>query len=178
MRQKLLVHYLFLFSFFIFVAIRRNLFSWLGLSFWFGGILGTLLPDLDHLFYAFVYKEESSSFLSFKSYLSQKKYLSAFVSLFKKDDKEGVSVFHSFSFQLLFFVLTFWIVTSSSSLFALGLVLSFSLHLLVNQFSELMEKGNLDSWSLGFFKFDVPRDKHFIYWLVLVVIFVLFSLVF
>lgn len=140
--------------------------------------MGTLLPDLDHLFYAFVYKERSSSFLSFKSYLSQKKYLSALLSLFEKESKGGVSVFHSFSFQLLFFVLTFWIVTSSSSLFALGLVLSFSLHLLVNQLSDLLERGDLKSWSLGFFKFEVPQDKHLIYWFILVSVFLLFSLVF
>ncbi len=178
MKQKLLVHYLFLFSFFIFVAIRRNFFSLGSFPFWIGGLIGTFLPDLDHIFYSFFYKEESKSFLSFKTFLSQKKYVSAFYSLLENDDSIGVSAFHSFSFQLLFFILTFWIFTSSSSLFAVGLVLAFTLHLLVNQLSDLLVKGNLDSWSSGFFRLEIPKGKHLFYWLSIFALFVLISFVF
>ncbi len=178
MKQRLLVHYLFFFSFFIFVAIRKNLFSFNSLPFWIGGLVGTVLPDLDHIFYSLVYKEKSKSFLSFKNFLSQKKYLSAFCSLLEKGDGSEVSAFHSFSFQILFFILTFWIITSSSSSFAVGLVLAFTLHLLVNQLSDLLSKGSLDSWSFGFFKLEVPKDKHLVYWFVIFALFVLISFVF
>lgn len=178
MKRKLLIHYLFFFSFFIFVAMRRGFFSLGSIPFWVGGLIGTLLPDLDHVFYSFVYKDKSVSFLSFKSLLYQKKYLSAFYSILEKSDTSEVSAFHSFSFQLLFFVLTFWIVTSSSSVFAVGLVMAFTLHLLVDQLNDLLSKGNLGSWYSGFFNLEIPEDKHVFYWFAILVLFILVSFVF
>ncbi len=56
------------------------------------------------------------------------------------------SPFHSIVFSGLFSIVSFFIVTSSASLFASGLVLSLFLILILRQVGEWQVAGNLDSW--------------------------------
>jgi hypothetical protein len=60
------------------------------------------------------------------------------------------SPFHTIVFTLLFCVLSFFVVTSSDSLFARTMVLSVYLQLVLRQIGERNVVGNLDSWYRAF----------------------------
>jgi hypothetical protein len=59
-------------SFFILISVYRD---WLSLSFmpfWLGGIMGTLLPDIDYLIYVYVFKPKESSSQEVAGLISQR----------------------------------------------------------------------------------------------------------
>lgn len=146
MRRELFIHFAFWFSFFVFVAIFRHYFSLNDWPFWLGGIVGVFLPDLDHIIYVyFVRPQELTS--QRVNYLVNHKELWRSVELLyeTRSERRGL-IFHTAFFQIIFFVVTFWFLTSSGSLFGWGLVLSFSLHLIVDQAVDLMETKNFDNW--------------------------------
>ncbi|HTK03483.1 MAG TPA: hypothetical protein VL401_01815 [Alphaproteobacteria bacterium] len=75
-------------------------------------------------------------------------------------------IFHTIFFQIIFLVLTFWILTSSGSLFGKGLVLSFALHLSVDQLAGLQEEKNLGN-------LNINQSKT--YWMVTTIIVLVFG---
>jgi hypothetical protein len=99
----------------------------------------------------------------------------------KKDLRRGVEllyetrgerrglIFHTVFFQLIFLVLTFWMMSSSGSLFGKGLVLSFALHLSIDQIVDLTEVGNFDNWlRYSPIQLDFKRAKN--YWLITLIL--------
>ncbi len=62
--------------------------------------------------------------------------------VFKIEPKPYRNVF----FQTAFILMTLFIITSSGSLMGAGLVLSIYLNMILSQFKEIQEKGNLDEW--------------------------------
>jgi hypothetical protein len=70
------------------------------------------------------------------------------------------SPFHSIVFLGLFAAVSFFIVTSSGNLFAIGLVLSLFFNLLFSQVHEWMTKHTLDSW-FTMVNADVPPKTQF-----------------
>jgi hypothetical protein len=85
-------------------------------------------------------------------------------------------IFHSGLFQLIFIVLAFFVVTSSGSLFARGVVLAFFLHLLVDQAVDLVETGNMDNWTGGY-RLETSNNQAKIYWSIMFLILLLLSFV-
>ena len=49
-------------------------------------------------------------------------------------------IFHTVEFQVIFTILTFWVVTSSGSLFARGLVLGYFLSLTIFNLKKFIDK--------------------------------------
>jgi len=79
--------------------------------------------------------------------------------------------------QVVFVPFSFFVMTSSCSLFGVGLVLSMFLVMLYRQTLELKERGNLDSW-FWVIKTEVSLKTQQIYWAVMAGIFVFLSLLF
>jgi hypothetical protein len=104
------------------------------------------LPDIDHILYVYFLKPQELTSQRV-NYLLDKKHIWRSVELLyeTRTERKGL-IFHTVLFQIIFLVLTFWIMSSSSSLFGKGLVLSFSLHLTVDQLVDLMEIGTFDNW--------------------------------
>lgn len=67
-------------------------------------------------------------------------------------------IFHTATFQIIFMILTFWIITSSGSPFGRGLVLAFALHLSIDQIVDINETGGLSNWFKNFPLWQ-PADK-------------------
>ena len=90
-----------------------------------------------------------------------------------RSERRGL-IFHTAFFQIIFLVLTFWIMTSSGSIFGKGIVLAFSLHILIDQIVDLTEMKTFDNW-LRFspWYLDLPKAK--IYWLVMLILTILFG---
>jgi len=174
MRRELFLHFSFWFAFFIFITLVRqyiNLNYW---PFWIGGLLGVFLPDIDHIIYVyFVQPQELTS--QRVGYLMDKKEVKRSVELLyeTRSERRGL-IFHTIFFQIIFLVLTFWMMSSSGSLFGQGLVLSFALHLSVDQIVDLTEMGNLSNWFKNLpFSLDLKQSQ--IYWLTSTALVVLFG---
>lgn len=79
-----------------------------------------------------------------------------------RSERRGL-VFHTAFFQIIFFIVLFWFLTSSGSAFGIGLVLAFALHLAVDQLIDLNDLGNFDNW-LKYSPWYLDYGKAKIYW--------------
>jgi hypothetical protein len=164
MRRELFLHFSFWFSFFVFITLIKQYFNLGYWPFWLGGLIGVILPDIDHLIYVYFIKPTDLTSQRI-NYLVDKKELWRSVQLLyeTRSERKGL-IFHTIFFQLIFFVLTFWMLSSSGSLFGRGLVLSFILHLSVDQLIDLNDLKNLENWFTHLpFSFDFKQSK--IYWI-------------
>lgn len=136
MKRELALH----FGVFVLFAILVILFKrWFDISYWpflVGGILGTLLPDIDHLIYVYFLSPQDLTSQRV-SYLLNKRDIGRSLSLLyeTRSERKGL-IFHSTVFQIIFWILTFLVVTSSGSIFGRGIVLAFSLHLILDQWID------------------------------------------
>ena len=155
MKKQIAVHFLFLAAFLLLISLLRNWLEFTYINFWIGGIIGTILPDLDRLVYVYILRPGEDSSKKASALLSQGATAESLDMMVKiEEDKE--LIFHTILFQVVFLVFAFFIVTSTGSLLGRGIVLAFLLHILIDQTVLLMEKGNFDSW---FRKVSFQLDK-------------------
>ena len=91
-----------------------------------------------------------------KSLIDQKKYRLVAKSFSGTAGRRTRQIFHTAHFYLTFTALTFFVITSSNSLFGRGIVLGFCLSLLVTKYFDFRDLGNLDHW---FDKLGLRLDK-------------------
>jgi hypothetical protein len=169
MRRELFLHFAFWFSFFLFVAIVRQYFSLGSWSFWLGGLVGIFLPDLDHIIYVYFVQPQELTSLRVNHLVGKKDLRRGVELLYETRGERRGLIFHTVFFQLIFLVLTFWMMSSSGSLFGKGLVLSFALHLSIDQIVDLTEVGNFDNWlRYSPIQLDFKRAKN--YWLITLIL--------
>jgi hypothetical protein len=146
MKKELITHFSFLVAFFIFISIFRGWLTYAYLPFWFGGIIGTILPDLDHIIYTYFLRPHELTSQRVHRLVYEKDLKRTWDLLAATRTERGSLIFHTAYFQMIFLVFAFLVITSSGSLLGKGLVLAFVLHLLLDQFIDLVETGNLDNW--------------------------------
>jgi hypothetical protein len=162
MKRELFIHFAFWFAFFVLISIFNNYLSLSYWPFWVGGLVGTLIPDIDHLIYVFFLSpgDLTSQRVNF---LLRKKEVFRVVSLLYETRSERKNlVFHTFIFQLIFLGLTFFILSSSSSIFVRGLVLAFSIHTVVDQLADTLDLKNLNNWG-KLFPFELNYKNSMLY---------------
>lgn len=165
MKRELFIHFSFWFFFFVLVAVVKHYFDLNLWPFWVGGLVGVILPDIDHLIYVYFIKPTDLTSQRI-NYLVNKKSLARSVELLyeTRSERKGL-IFHTIFFQAIFFVLTFWMLSSSGSYFGRGLVLSFILHLSVDQLMDLNDDKSLENWFTNLpFKLDYKQSKK--YWII------------
>lgn len=164
MRRELFIHYSFWFSFFVFISLIKHYFTLDFWPFWLGGIVGTVMPDLDHIIYFYFVSPTDLTSQRF-NFLLQRKEIGRMLTLLyeTRTERKGL-IFHTIFFQMIFLLLTFWMLTSSGSLFGRGLVLAFALHLSVDQLMDLTELKNFDNW-MKYSPIALDFQKSQIYWL-------------
>lgn len=165
MKREAFIHFAFLISFFIFISLVKKWFSLPYWPFWVGGLIGTLLPDLDHAIYALYLRPQDLSSQRV-SYMLQKRNIWATIKFLEETRRERTRlIFHSASFELIFLILTFWVISSSGSVFGQGIVLSFLLHLIIDQATDITETGGLTNWFRTFVIWT-PTEKRqaWIWW--------------
>lgn len=176
MKKEIFVHLSFLVSFLIFVSLLKG---WLSLSywpFWLGGIVGTILPDIDHLLYVFFLRPQELTSQRVGYMVGKRDFLGSMNLLAETRAERTKLIFHTATFQLIFLVLTFFVLTSSGSVFGRGMVFAFSLHLLVDQAVDFTDMGSLSNWFRNF-PVSLEISKQRIYWwanLVLLLFFAFF----
>ncbi len=137
MKRIFFIHVSFLVSFFIILSLIN---SWFNLSFWplwLGALIGSFLPELDSLIYIFFVNSQELTSQRVIFYFKKGSFLTALKLLFDTSAERVNLVFHSLSFITVLYILLFWLVTSSGSIFGKGVVFAMLLHLIV---SELIKR--------------------------------------
>jgi hypothetical protein len=155
MRREIFIHFAFLISFLILTSIFKNYLSLSYWPFWLGGIIGTILPDIDHFIYVFFLNPQELTSQRVSFLLKRREVWRIFSLLSETRAERKDLVFHTFLAQIIFLILAFWVITSSNSLLGMGAVLGFSLHLSVDQLVDIFDLKNLGNWGKLFsFDFD------------------------
>ena len=149
MKKDLAIHFTFAIALFVLITLFRDWFSLGFVAFWIGGVLGTLLPDVDHLIYVYILKPNEAASHKIASLISQRRILTTWDTLASTSaDRKGLLI-HNAPFQILFLIFSILIVTSGS-LIGMGIALGFMLHLILDEVVDLVEIGNFDGWFSGF----------------------------
>lgn len=146
MKKEILFHLTFFIVFFILVSLFRE---WLNLNywpFWFGGLLGIFFPDIDNLIYVYFFRPFESTSQKVSNMLRKGEVLTAIKLLSATRRERTKLIFHTLSFQMIFIIFAFLVITSSGSILGRGFVLGFLLHLSINQIIDLLENSSLSSW--------------------------------
>lgn len=153
MRKEILAHTI---PFILLFALVSVLKGWISLSFWpffVGGLIGTILPDIDHIIY--VYYLRPHELTSQRAiYMTQRGDLIKTWQLLTATRSERTSlVLHTAAFHIIFIILGFLLLTSSGSLLGRGIVLAFLLHLTTDQIMDYLSTRNINNWTskLGLF---------------------------
>jgi len=146
MKKDLITHFIYMLAFIILVALYRQ---WIALEYLpllFGGIIGTLLPDVDHLIYVYLLRPNESVSKQVSSMVEKRDVIKSWDVLANTRTERKYLIIHSAHFQLIFLAFAFFVITSSGSMLGRGLVLAFSLHILIDQIIDYMETKKLDHW--------------------------------
>lgn len=171
MKKDLLTHFGFLIAFFTLITLFKGKFELAFIPFWVGGVIGTLLPDIDHLLYVYLFKPEEATSQEVTNLISKNKYKESWDRLMLSRLQRTDLIFHTASFQVLFLVFAFLVISSTISLVAEGIVLAFSLHLIVDQLVDFIETKSYQSW---FAKFPIVLNDSQKRWYLVGNVFALF----
>ncbi len=146
MKKELALHFLTSIILFVVISLLRNYLNIIFWPLWVGALVGTVLPDIDHLIYVYYLRPHELTsqrimYAAGKGQLQESWHLLATT----RSERTNL-ILHTVTFQILFVVLSFLVVTSSSSLLGRGLVIAFLLHLLVDEVIDLKQNGNLSNW--------------------------------
>jgi hypothetical protein len=163
MRRELFIHFSLWFSYFVLISLINGLFKTHYWPFWLGGLIGMILPDLDHLIYAYFIKPTDLSSQRVLNHLKTKDFKRGLSLLYETRNERRELVFHSIFFQLIFLVPLFWILSSSNSFFGRGLAISFALHLAIDQLIDYVESGSLENWFNNLpFRLNSEQSKNYL----------------
>ena len=139
MKKDILNNFIFLVSYFLLITLVKKYFSLDYWPFWIGGIAGLFLANIDHLLHIFVFKPYELTSQRVISLLKGRSYKETLRLLYDTKDERVDLIFHTVNFQIIFIVLTFWLLSSSGNLFGRGLVLAFLLNLVVYLLRKLLK---------------------------------------
>jgi hypothetical protein len=141
MKHGIIIHILVSILFLVLVGTVKD---WLHLSYWLiwvGGALGLLLPDLDHLIYIFFIGPQELTSQRVIYLLRNRNLLGAVKLILETRAERKDLVLHSNLFLVVALILTFWILTSSSSVIGAGLVSGAMVHLLLDRVKTALYHG-------------------------------------
>lgn len=183
MKKEILIHTAYLLIFSLLVILFKKYFLPLNLNsifnislFLLGGAVGTILPDIDHLIYIFFLSPQDLTSQRVNYMLGKREIWQTLEVLSTTREERRQLIFHTVHFQIIFWILTFLVISSSGSLMGRGLVLAFSLHLIIDQLLDLMKIDNLDNWFRQV-SIQLEKEKYMFYWLGNVILLLLFGLV-
>jgi len=160
MKREISVHLVLLFLFLAIVAIFRHFFNLDSWPFWIGTIIGNFLPDLDHIIYLLFLEPQDLTAQRTDFLVNKREFRRAIELLYETRAERKNLIFHTILFQIIMIILTFWMMSSSASVFGKGLSLAFLIHLCVDQLVDLFDTKSLSSW-FNFlpFKFEFNQSK-------------------
>jgi|SRR5581483_9841359 len=156
MKRELALHLVTGIVLFVLISLLKGYLSFSFWPFWVGALIGTVLPDIDHIIYVYYlrpYELTSQRVM----YQAQKGNLVQSWNLLASTRNERTDlILHSFLFQIIFVILGFLVMTSNGKLLGRGIVVAFLLHLFVDEIWDLRANGNLANWLKNF---PIELDK-------------------
>lgn len=139
----LLILFVFIFAVWLFNQIAYYEFIYLLLGF----ALGSFFLDIDHLIY-WLYLQPNLEESRLAQAAIKKKDYKSILRLLEITHKNHISlIFHHYFFQIVLVLASFFIFTSSSSVFAMAFLLALNIHLLVDEFVDLSrDPHHLQTW--------------------------------
>jgi hypothetical protein len=135
-KKELTTHYLLTLVWLVGVSLLRWKWNLELIGLWLGALVGTMILDLDQIFYALLIYPEPKA-----HQLWQQGRIRALLEYLAETYSQRIKLpFHNALFQVGFLVFSFWVLTSSGGLFGKGLVMAANLHLLKDEF-HLLVKG-------------------------------------
>ncbi len=177
MKKQLVIYYALFILLFLLISLARGWLAAPYIALWIGGAIGAILPDVDHLIYIYLLKPHELTSQRASRMISRREVWSALNLLATTRSERTNLIFHTAVFQLVFAAFTFFVITSSSNLFGRGIVLAFYLHLLIDQYLDFTQLGNISHWTKGL-NINLDRDKTVFYWAAMGLLLVLFSFIF
>lgn len=124
----------------VIITLLRWHWQWELIGLWVGGLIGAFLIEADHLFYVvWAYPQELTG-MRVRRFLSQSRFWQAWLFLLETRHERTRLAFHNALFQSLFYLICFFVLTSTEGLLGAGLVLAMALQLLREEF-QLLFKG-------------------------------------
>ena len=131
-----------------------------------GAAVGTILPDIDHVVYVFFLSPQELTSQRANYMVGKRNFWEAVKILAETRSERKELIFHTIFFQFIFIILTFFVISSTGSVFGRGLVLAFCLHLLIDQVVDLRQTGSLSNWFYNS-PLKIPEAKTRLYlWIV------------
>lgn len=146
MKKEIALHFLAALVFFTLTTLVKgylNLSFW---PFWVGAIIGTILPDVDHLMYVYLLNPQDLTSQRVNYMIGKRELFASWNLLASTRSERTELILHTAIFQVIFVVLAFLVITSSGSIFGRGIVLAFLLHLLVDEVVDLKSTGGIANW--------------------------------
>lgn len=156
MKKQFFVLYSFLIFYFVLISVLKGGFSQSFLAFWIGGVIGIMLPDIDHFIYIYFLRPHELTSQRAMSSVQKGEVMRALELLYETRSERTRLIFHTATFQIIFLGFCLFIISSSSGLFGKGLVLSFAIHLVVDQIIDYLETNSLANW---FYQIKVQLDE-------------------
>jgi len=159
------------------VSLLRWYLKWDLVWLWLGTLFGTFLLDLDHLIYWFFTHPEKQDSQTAKMLWQKKDFKGLVLLLERYHDTHTRLIFHSALFQIIFLFFSFYIFTSSGSLFASGLAAGMNLHLLKDEWEDYFKNpSHLNDWLFWQVKKEISSETQKIYLVSVSAIFGILSL--
>ena len=168
MKKDIINNFIFFISYFLLITLVKRYFSFSFWPFWIGGVVGLFLANIDHLLHIFVFKPYELTSQRVNSLVKNKRIKEALILLYDTRNERTGLIFHTLNFQIIFLILTFWLLSSSGNLFGRGLVLSFFLNLVIYLLRKLIS-GEI---------ILIDKDKSKLYFFGLVLTLFIFGLLF
>lgn len=156
------------------VSLLRWLWSWDLVWFWLGGLIGIFLLDIDHFLYLLLVNPHELTSQRVKRLLQQKKIKEALSLIESTVEEREKMPLHNAFFQVILFVLCFFVLTSSSNLFGAGLVMGMAFHMLKDEIFFLIkgQEEKLKKWLFWQAKNDISNQNQKIFVVIMTLIFV------
>lgn len=170
-------HLVFALIYFVLLTLLKGWLDLLYIPFWIGALVGTFLPDVDHLIYVYFLRPHELASQRVIHSIQDNHNIKQTLSVLNSTAGERTKlIFHTALFQIVFLFFTFFVVSSSSNLFGRGLVLAFSLHLLADEFVDVFKTGNLSVWFKGL-AVNLDQKQTVFYWSAILLMLVYFGFV-
>lgn len=137
-KKELFSHLLVTFIWLVLITLLRWSWHWNLILLWLGGLVGSFLLDIDHLLYVlWIYPHELTS-IRVRNLIEQRRFKDALILLADTHGERFKFSFHNALFQPVLYVVCFFVLTSTGSLFGAGLVMAMALHLLKDELEPLL----------------------------------------
>lgn len=140
---------------------------------WLGSLIGIFLLDIDHLFYLFLINPHELTSQRVRRLFQQKKIKEALALIGDTAEEREKMPLHNAFFQVILYVLCFFVLTSSANLFGAGLVMGMAFHLLKDEIFHLLfgREEKLKKWLFWQLNSEVSLQGQKVYLAVMTLIF-------